>query len=419
MDCSHKGSSATHRILLLLTLWVAGCQVAEIEVVSVSDLIQSGQFEAAVRQASEEYALDPGDPVVQAWRLNASVAWLLDQGRTELLDDQDDTAMQFFQKAVALDSSNQVAVTWLWKVRRKIADRLVSEGEELEASDDLSGAIQRYGLALELVTDDGQALAGLERATLLTAWRIGVAEKYYGAGVRDMRAFQLFEARSNFDYSDKYRPGDERSARRREEVEHFLVQRRLAIAADLERQGLYAAASTEFRMTLLVDPENTIALQGRERTSREIEAQRILSEAEMLALRGNLAAAMERVGEGNAITRKQGDSFAKLARSIEEDGFRRVYQRAKALEQDLLFREAILVYNELLDVAEFFEDAISRRNTLQEFVQEADRTREQALREGTPSAAASALRRIEIVWPEYDRRDDLVRLSGDAADGDQ
>jgi hypothetical protein len=85
-----------------------------------------------------------------------------------------------------------------------------------------------------------------------------------------------------------------------------------------------------------------------------------------------------------------------------------VYRDALALERDWRLEEAVARYDELLAEAQFWKDAITRRNTLQEYVRRAPELYEKAAAAATKEEQLQILRQIELFWPEY--RDVSTRI---------
>jgi hypothetical protein len=85
-----------------------------------------------------------------------------------------------------------------------------------------------------------------------------------------------------------------------------------------------------------------------------------------------------------------------------------VYRDALALERDWRYEEAAVRYDELLAEAQFYKDAIARRDTLNEYVRRAAELYEKAGAAATPEEQLMFLRQIELFWPEY--KDVPVRI---------
>ncbi len=221
-----------------------------------------------------------------------------------------------------------------------------------------------------------------------------------------MRAVSDWEyeiARSRFGASSKYRPGDPKPERRVGEVERELSRKRTTQAIQLEADGLHAAARNDYRVALLLDPENGEAEAGLARAREEASADELLLQGRMAILRGEFATARDYLERGKETSLVRKDLFDAALAGIDDARAAKTYQKALDLEHDFRYEAAIAKFRELLEGRDYYEDAISRLRTLEAAalygrVQESD----------DPAEQLQLLRQIEVFWPEY--RDIRERL---------
>lgn len=412
---------------LLLAGALSACRSAE-EERDVTYYVQHGRYEKALELAKEELARRPDDPEAQELLLQTQVASTMGRGRKALFAGQEEVALQLFYQALALDPQNPHAATWIRKTRNQLADRWLDRAQGLSIETELEEAQLAYEKVLEYVLPDeaggdpgrvaevrDQARLGLARVLLRMNYRAGQSESYYRAGLHAFREWLLQEARTNFEKAEKFADTDF-GAERRARVEEMLAQERLFQARELEAVGFYFAARNEYRLVLLIDPENPAAQAGLDRMDRETRSARKMSEAEMGMLRGEYERAREPLEEAKALTRAQVDRLSVLEWQIEDARLRGIYEVAVDLERDYRYPEAIEAYDRLLVETEFYEDAVARRNALQWLVQSAEELYAKAEAAQTDEERFQYLWEIQsVVWPEY--RDVEERLASLGAMG--
>jgi hypothetical protein len=211
----------------------------------------------------------------------------------------------------------------------------------------------------------------------------------------------LQQSLHDFETSIKYLSANFRAKDRGQKVEMLLADQRAALAAELENQKQYFAASNEYRLALLMDSENERAKEGYERTRREAQAAKVLDQAEMLILGKNFDEAERVLVEGLAFTELQTELFEGALVGVEEGRLGDMYEKALILESDLHYTEAVAAYNLLLDRVDYYSDALTRRDTLQGFI---DKAAELYARSQGESGLVklTTLRKIATFWPEYE-----------------
>jgi tetratricopeptide (TPR) repeat protein len=402
-----------HLPLALVALSACSSTPEEVSGPSVSKLIQLTRYEDALRLSQELVTAAPRLDNYEQYkqRDTATIAWLLNQGRTQTFDDKDYEALTTFEQALLLRPDSEIVLKWIGKTRAKIANRLFHEGTELHALEEYDQAIVKYDEALQMAPDFDSVIRAKGLATRQSQYRVDLAKGYYVAGVRALSDYWLEQAKSRFGYTRKYLPEHSRALNRRIKVDGMLAGQRLILGNDYMSRGLYAAARNEFRLALILHPA-TEGLQERlDEAAREAAAGDQLLKAEMLVFKSEFDGALAALDEGIVLTTMQAEQFELVRMEIDEEKNRIIYERALAYEHDYLYEEAIKVYDELLARTDYHEDSRARRETLKDYVKNADRLYEEISSAGESRDKLSLLRQIEIFWPEYrDIQERILRL---------
>lgn len=394
---------------LALLLALSACaSTQESDTHRVEWLIVHGRFEDAVERAAKLAAEKPGDEAAQRVHRDATLAWMLERGRRLTFADQDIEALQVFHDAQQLAPDRNEAVTWIEKTRHKLADHFLALGLEAHASDKLSSAIELYESALKFDPGNRGALSGMAEATLAVNYREGLGKAYYEDGLRSFHTGWLEQAKGELGKGDKYLDSAQLDARQKQ-VAVDLSAARVTVAENLESENKFDAARNEYRLALSLDPENAKARAGKESCDVESHAAQIYRDAEMSIVRGRLDKALELTDEGARVTVKQKDRFEGLKNRVQEARFEMTYKDALAFERDGKFQEAIERYDALLKLAAYYKDALTRKETLEDYVQRAERLYTQAVSEGDVAKRLDLLRQIAQFWPDYRDVADQVR----------
>lgn len=395
--------------LALAGLFSAGCAAIE-EEADVSMLVSELRFAEALEVAQERVDRAPDDERFQADLDLARSAVLLEQGRHLTIEEgQHAEALARFEAAAALLPGHPVPEGWVAKTRRKLFDSLSRAAFEAEATGDFQGALVGYREASQYapVGEDGTsrttlAEESIERVRQAIAYRGDRSDDYYNDGVRSIRRFRTAEAARDFASALKFRPEAEDAVQRREQVDEMLAEERLRIAAELEGQGLHRAAANEYRIAQLYRPDNAEALAGEARAEVEIEVLNALDEVDRLLRRERFDEAFVILEEAEGKTALQADDVAAALAGAEQAQLQHLYDTAIELQSDYRFDDAIAAYDELLETAGgFYDDAISRRDTVVDFMAEAERVYGLYEAAEDDEQRLRHLRNIELIWPTY------------------
>ena len=401
---------------LPLLLVLAACSsTPEAEAVrSVDWLVDHGRYAEAVEAAARALEADPTSASAAVAHRRATMAWHLADGRRKTFDGDDMAALEAFGAARDLEPGNAVVDAWIEKTRRKLARTWLDRGLEAQSEQRLEDAREAFETSLGFDPEEDESAIGLAAVSLLQAYRETLGEDYYDQGVRAVSEWEYEIARSRFGASSKYRPGDPKPERRVGEVERELARKRTTQALQLEADGLHAAARNDFRVALLLDPGNAEAEEGLARAREEAAADELLLQGRMAILRREFATTRDYLDRGREVSLARKELFDEALASIDDARAAKTYQKALDLEHDFRYEAAIAKFRQLLEGRDYYEDAISRLRTLEEYVTDAAALYEQM--EATEDAAEKVqlLRQIELFWPEY--RDIQERLAALATD---
>jgi tetratricopeptide (TPR) repeat protein len=388
-------------LLLLLAACASQGTRQESRIQQVDELIRQIRYDEAMEQASRLLEAAPEEPALQDLHRRAVTAWLLDRGRTASFDDRDLEALELFERAQALSPDSRLVQSWVDKTRSKIATAWLERAFELHAKTDLRGAIAAYRKALEYVPGHRVALRGIEDTGELIEHREGLGSRYYTEGVMALADYWLGLARHSFSSTVKYVPENERAGSRRQETDELMAERRVDKAWRLEEQGLYAAALSELRLALKQDPKNQAAASALKRVEPEHRAAQLLRQADMLLRRKRYDEALERIRQAALLTERQQEVVVEKQRLVQDRRLDNHYQRARSLERDQQYPEAILAYDELFQLGEYYKDARTRQSTLQEYVQRAEDYYQRAMASEDLRERLDLLRAIRGFWFDY------------------
>lgn len=367
----------------------------------ISDLVQHGDYAVAVQKAEALTRERPSDARAQALHREASVAYLLEQGRRLTFKDQDVEALARFDEAQRIEPKAPEITAWIDKTKRKLADTWVERGLELHAKQDLAAAVDAYEQALVYMPGDRSALNGLATAVFHINFRNGLSEKYFKEGLQALSRYWLEQALSRFSYSVKYEPNDARTVARKGQVETLLAAQRVTVAGKLEELERFDAARNEFRLALALDPDNTDAKAGKERCEKEAQAAARRREAHTAVLRGRFDDADKLLAEGAVLSTLQADRFRSAREELQNARYEKVYLDGLALERDMLFPEAVAKYAELLTMTEYYKDVLTRKETLEGYIGLAGELYDKAQAATSPADKQKFLEQIELFWAEY------------------
>lgn len=409
MTPSRPSALLSHALVAAL---LAGCSSTgeqDPDPATIRQAVRHGRFEEGVRMAEDHRRAHPDDPLAEEIHRLASVAYLLDKGRLATFEERDEEALDWFERAQEIAPGSELVAEWVDKTRHKLETIWVHKGHEAYAKGNLPDAMEAYDRALSYVPDSESALKAFGEVTLLTNYRNGLGDTYYEEGVRSLAEYWLERAKRSFNVSNKYQPENERARSRAAEVNAQLADQRVAVAHQLESEGFFFGALNEYRLAQRLDDQNVAAREGETRVESEAQAAQFLRQAEMKIFRKEYDAALALLDQGEPLTEVQDEAFEEARREALEARMSDLYQRALNLEHDQRYEDASAVYAEILDEVDFFEDARTRKSTLDGYIEMAAGYYGQYEAEEDPEKQLEYLRAIAGFWPEY--RDVKARIA--------
>jgi len=404
--------------LLLAAAALSSCSSTSVEEVSgpsVSELIIATRYEEALTASVELIRIEPSDDNLKQHK-RATIAWLMDQGRRLTFAGSDEEALHTFEQALLLEPTSTVVLTWVGKTRSKIATNLFETAFELHGSEQYVQAKEKYIAALEMDPNHEGARRGKELAERQSTYRVDLAQSYYVDGVRALTDYWLEQAKSRFGYTRKYLPEHVRALDRESKVDGMLADQRMTLGDDYMTRGLYAAARNEYRLAEILGPSTVGVAEKLERATLEALAGEHLLEAELFIFKGDFESALASLDAGGSITERQTAEFDAVRAEVDGERNRLIYERALAYEHDYLYQRAIKVYDKLLSRTDYYEDSRARRETLIDYVSNAERLYRAAEASEDPTEELSLLRQIEIFWPEFLDVQERISLLEGASD---
>jgi tetratricopeptide (TPR) repeat protein len=415
MTSPHHAPSFSQRLapfgLAALAL-LGACRAGGEKRSTVDELLEHQAWGEAYREAVLRAEEAPNDERAAADLERARVAYCIDHGRQLALGGDVEEALELFEELERQGAASEQVAQWLSKCRRMLSDERRVEGWELELQGDFEGAAVLYREAVAYWPEDDFAKAGLERIEMLAAWRRDQRKSYYDNGTRELRNFQLPEARRSFEAALKFVPEDADAARRVSEVRSVQAEERLALALQLGEQGYFHAAATELRIARdlvpgLANVDALIAI-----AELEIAVSDALGEAERLSRRGSTDEAIALIEAQLARTRLQSANVTAALLKARERRLEERYEAALALERDFDFPAAVAAYDVLIEAAGgFYRDALARRDTLTSYIGLAAELYAEYEAATDDEGRLAALRKLDLFWPTYrDVWEQLTRL---------
>lgn len=417
-------------VLAPALVFLSGCQSTETAQEDVRALIRATHYGEALELAIERVDEDPNSEQAQEDLARARAADYLSRARVALFDRRLDDALELLELASEQMPDSEVIRQWTAKAQQEKAAVIRVEAFELSAEGHYEASLDRYQDMLALL--DGSAHpssiarlrseslreaydAAAERLEVVKAFREESGAEYYREGVRALREYRTSEAVKAFQASLKYAPDVLSSQQRDIEVARIQGEDRLRIAEELEGEGFYRAAATEYRSALSFLPENTLAAAGLERMEREVTVLNDLREVDRLMRRGDFELCFSILEEAAKRTQLLSDDVQIANELALEARVEDLYETALEYERDFRYLPAIDAFDALLEEADgFYKDAISRRDTLSDYVADATELYARSKNAADEAELILLLSQIELIWPTFkDVEAQLEELRGE------
>ncbi len=367
----------------------------------VGFLVASGQYIAAVEVAHAKVLADPADLDAQEQHRLATVAVLLDWGRQLSFLNYDEEALESFYQADDLGPELEQPGQWIARTRDKLSTSWFERGTAFHATENLRAARGAYQMALMYRPSLASAQAAIDLLDKELRVRDSKAEDYYNEGISYLYDGDLETARSRFSYAQKYARDGSRPNERLGEVRGEISRRRVLRAQELEAQGFFAGARTEYLSARQADVMNAEAQDGLERMYIEAEVEDVLKRGEMWILRGDYEQAMEVLQSGRSMTKMQSDAFDQMLAQLDEASADRAYTLALNLERDYRLDQALIQFEGLLMERDFYLDTRSRIDSLRARIASVEDMYASLDSQMNLESRVRVLRSIDSLWPGY------------------
>jgi tetratricopeptide (TPR) repeat protein len=401
----------------LVVLAAGGCsatggQREDGSVAEVRELVRNGHFEEAVERADELAAANGDDQTFQDARRDALVALMLERARRLSFGDEDDAALEQAEAALDLDPASGAAEAWRQRIIDKLSQIWFIRGRDAHASGKFLAAAEGYEKALLYNPGNELAASQLAELELMVGWRKGQSSTYYNGGVRAFAGARLPESRSGFESSRKYDDGDiARTQRRLAEVNRELALGQKHLAEQQAGLGYWRSALRSIDIALEKDPKLDGGKELRDLYGTEAHVKDLRGTADLARLRGDFERCRSLLAEARTLSQKQLTEIDAELLAVDDAEAKRQYELALDLEYDFRFEEAVAAYRVLLTKREFYLDARTRIETLEDAIRDAAELYARAEASTSDAERIDLYRQIELIWPEYrDVRDRLDAL---------
>ena len=359
----------------------------------------------------------PDNPEIQARTEEFRVLYNLDQSRRLIQADKEVEGIENLRRLLAEYPESQDAQRWLRKGILKLARRVRFLGDEALSSGKLAQAQQYYAQVLLLVPGNEEALAGLKDVEARIKGRLDKADDMYHEALDKKASLEwdhvLYLARICRDYDPTRRDVVrlEKAASRR------TANELRANAESLKNEGRWGAAAKTYRLAAgfakdadleWADDVQTII----DRLMEEMEASRLLARAELYIKAGRPDKADELIKKADPLCHHDRYRLTALIVQSRSAKIAEIVSKAKRLERDHRYEEAMELYRQLLDGPsdKFAKDAIAR---IQEGLANVEMIYQEAMKligAGKDEEAKKLLMDIRAINPRY--KDVAKRLAG-------
>ena len=335
-------------LFLPLVLSVAGgCAVPSHYLTEAEWNMEHGdwyQAWAAIQTAREER---PDDPQVADayWRIRTG--WLLWRGQQLVFASREPEAIAEFEKVLALEPEQPIALEWKRKAIDKLADRLAKQGDDQRRAGALDDSLRSYQAALG--HEPGNEIAAKGMVELGDSWQRqrDLAHVQFIEGLRAMSEQLPEQARYHFTHALLLDPTlDAVSEPLRVVAEQILAERILLVRAMMDRKQFEAARhelediKKEKSSSEAIDAMLAVAV-------KEAQAVEMKEEGQMALARGQLALARTKLEGAMAVSDQQKQAIGELLLLLHERELDEAYFAAKDIELQGHLDEAIEGFTKL------------------------------------------------------------------------
>lgn len=390
---------------------------------------EQGNYYQAYVVLEESRNPDQPDEELEREYWQARLLYLLNQGQELVFLNREAEAIEELQKALALNPDNQVALEWIAKARLKLADRARTAGDAQRVQGKLDLALGYYQEALRHVSDHALGLEGLRRIEKAYEERARRAKDEHMQAVRAMFDRRYNEVLHHETIALEHDPSHEDARALHERVIVVIAEEQYARARKVEEDRKYGAALMEYTMVREMVPDYPGLEEHIEHMKKEVDAEALIREAEMVIRRAQYQAeedvrremfadASKLLQEAFQLSISQQATISEYMVIAREKEYETHYYAAKDLELQSKFEEAVEAYKAIDgEWPDGFMDVKARVTDLEEAIAQAEQayaTGQEAEREGDIKAALEAYRYALLFYPRYkDLEEKIKALSAD------
>jgi hypothetical protein len=313
-----------------------------------------------------------------------------------------------------------LVLQWREKARLLAARLACEDGRRYHEASDMENAMRAYSQAFEHIPDYPPARDGIAAVAKTLESKQQKADAQYLEGIRSLaqRLFpEAYYHMFNVLHNDPTRT--EAQAKQRH-ANMKICQDRLAVAKQMQAEGFWAAALSEYKVVQREFPEFPEIAEGIAAMQLEIEAQGLALQAEMLILRGRTSEARAKLEQAYELSHLDRVRLSESLLEVKQRELEIQYDEARDLEFRGQLAEALAIYQAVEALSPGFKATRTYISTLEETIQIVEGLYEEALAAETsdPAKARDLFRQLMVSYPDYkDAKQRLARIDSGSADG--
>ena len=391
----------------------------------ISSLVRYGRIQEARDLAIDRLESYPDDPTAQRDLRDTEVALLLDKGTKQLYLDRIDRALEYFYRALELDAENLVVQGWVQKANVQIAEDSLTLAAKINERKEPAAKVLALQKVLSHLPFEGAgeriqnlrdgAIRGLVSVQMFQAYERGGTYSAYQDGLRDLSRSLLAK-----DLAQELRSTVTNT------LEGIVsgVERRYIQANRYEQEQLLLAARFQYQVVLSLEPGHPGALAALERIKPQLKGLELgvlnlpmvsgseqpaspqvqMDPMDPMDLTVEVVVPALQAGETEwveTVAPPTPEPLAPDAPQSREDKLAELYTAARALESAGELPASVEVYDEILRLEPQYQDVGERRETVAEFVIQAESLYTEAMDADDDLSALRALMSISAFWPNY------------------
>lgn len=333
------------------------------------------------------------------------IAYLLQKGQEEVFNDRELDAIETLSEVLDLDPGNQTAQSWISKARHKLANKAVAQGDNQRGGGDLENALRSYHEALGHVNGHAAALEGVEKVAKTVKKMQARAEDHYVQGVSALGEQLYGMTWYHMVNAVAMDPSHSKAKKSRDEAGQRLIRDRYERATELQEAGYFGAALKEF-LSVKEQAPGYDGLDDRiAHMRREVEAERLVRDAEMAAFKRHYVDASQLLEQAYETTISQQAEIVDLQILVRERDLDDRYKQARILELENRLEEALAAYREIDEMWDGgFKDVKAVISSIESTLEVAERAYElgvEAEDRGDLTQAIDAFEEALLVYPGF------------------